>query len=82
MHTYHLEFILHTYHATLQEIRNALAEFGDCLAVSESPPEPGMRGTNFQIAVCAEEPTLVFDTCAHFGRIKSVKVQERLKAEG
>ncbi len=77
MNTYYLEFVLHTYHATLLEIKNALAEFGECLDVSETPPEPDIRGRHFKITVCAQEPTLVFDACAHFGRIKSVKVEDK-----
>jgi hypothetical protein len=77
MQTYNLKFVLHSYHATLAQIKSALAEFGEHIDILESDADPGIRGRHFRIAVRAEEPTLIFDTCAHFGRIKSVKIDEK-----
>lgn len=72
---YRLEFILHAYNITLGEVKNSLAEFGSNLEVLESPDSSG-KGRDFKVNLNTEDPTLVFDACAQFGRIRSVKVEE------
>jgi len=72
---YKLEFILHTYNTTLQKVKNALAEFGEALEIVNAQ-EPLEKGDNFKVNINTEDPTLIFDVCAQFGRIRSVKVTE------
>lgn len=75
---YKLDFILHAYNTSLQAIKNSLAEFGDSLEISESS-DPGEKGNNFKVSISTEDPTLVFDVCSQFGRIRSVKINEEAK---
>lgn len=70
-----LEFILHVYEGSSKTIKNALTEFGDSLEITECQDEPE-KGKDFKISVNTEDPTLIFDICSQFGRIKSVKVNE------
>jgi dihydroxyacetone kinase-like predicted kinase len=72
---YRLEFILHTYNASLESIKNALVEFGDSLEVSLSL-KGAEKGDDFSISLSTEDPTLVFDICSQFGRIRSVKIND------
>lgn len=72
---YKLEFILHTYNTTLQKVKNSLAEFGEALEIVSSQ-EPLEKGDNFKVNINTEDPTLIFDVCAQFGRIRSVKVTQ------
>lgn len=72
---YKLEFILHTYNASLQMIKNSLAEFGESLEIVESQ-DSAQNGDNYNIRMKTEDPTIVFDLCAQFGRIRSIKVTE------
>jgi P2-related tail formation protein len=70
-----LDFILHTYNTTLEAVKTSLAEFGEKLDISEVV-DPSQKGTNFKININTEDPTIVFDVCSQFGRIRSVKVEE------
>jgi len=72
---YSLDFILHVHDVSAQTLTNSLTEFSEGLRISEKPPESG-SGTHFAIDLRAEDPTLIFDICSQFGRIKSVKVDE------
>lgn len=72
---YSLEFILHTYNVTASELKNALTEFVQDLSIGERPAEGG-SGSDYGVKLVAEDPTLIFDICSQFGRIKSVKVDE------
>jgi dihydroxyacetone kinase-like predicted kinase len=72
---YQMEFVLHGHSLTASKIKNALSEFGDSLEVSECE-DPITSGNNFKVCVISEDPTVVFDICAQFGRIKTVKVHE------
>jgi len=76
MHKYYLEFILNTYNTSAQILKNSLMEFGDSLEICQLPKEDAQEGENFKINIHTEDPTIIFDTCAQFGRIKSVKVNE------
>jgi dihydroxyacetone kinase-like predicted kinase len=70
---YKLEFILHTYNTSLEAVRNSLAEFGDSLEIADSSGS-GEKGDNYQVTLNTDDPTLVFDICSQFGRIRSVKI--------
>lgn len=72
---YRLEFILHTYNSSIETIKNSLVEFGNSLEISDFP-KSAEKGENFQISLNTEDPTLVFDICSQFGRIRSVKVND------
>ena len=72
---YCLEFILHSFSASGQTIKNSLAEFGENILVTECPDETE-RGKNFKVSIKTEDPPVVFDICAQFGRIKTVKISE------
>lgn len=70
-----MEFILNTYSAGAEAIRNAVSEFGESAQVS--PVESGTTElSSFAVSINTQDPTVVFDICAQFGRIKSVKVNE------
>ncbi len=79
MHNYRLEFILNTY-AAEKEIRAALAHYGDGLEMFSLPPANHERGNHFKVQMVTPDPTLIFDMCAQYGRIKSVKVEEQGRA--
>ena len=72
---FRLEFILHTYNTSIEAIKNSLVEFGNSLEISDSP-KSAEKGDNFQITLNTEDPTLVFDICSQFGRIRSVKIND------
>ena len=72
---YSLDFILHAHDVSAQTLTNSLTEFSEGLRISEKPPESG-NGVYFGLNMRAEDPTLIFDICSQFGRIKSVKVDE------
>lgn len=74
---YKLEFILHTYHTSLEQVKNSLAEFGEDLEIIEVN-EPAQAGDNFKVKMKAEDPTLIFDVCSQIGRIRSVKAEEEV----
>lgn len=76
MITYRLEFILNTYNGDLATIKNSLLEFGSSLVVDPLQDADESGGCNFKINVHTEDPTVIFDICGQFGRIKSVKVEE------
>lgn len=71
---YLLEFILHAKGSSLKLIRSSLAEFGDDIVVSED--EGKKEDSNYKVSMVTEDPTLVFDICSQFGRIRSVKAHE------
>jgi len=71
---YALEFILHAKDCTPKTIQSALAEFGHDLVVSQALAEN--ENCNYNVSMITEDPTLVFDICSQFGRIRSVKVHE------
>ncbi len=72
MQNYRLEFILHTHIPSAKEIRGYLIEFSDELLI-EDCLELCENGKNFKISLSAQEPTVIFDVCSQFGRIRSVK---------
>ena len=75
MQRYHLEFIFTAYNTSTDAIKNSLTEFGEGLEVIDCQDSTTLA-KNFKIKINAEEPTVIFDVCAQFGRIKSVKIDE------
>ena len=76
MHKYRLEFILHAYDLTASVLEQRLREFGEDLEIFELSADNPEKGKNFRIHICSEDPTIIFDACAEFGRLKSVKIDE------
>jgi len=72
---YWLDFILRAYGESAQNIKSALSEFGEHLEIAEDAEGQG-QARDYKIRIQTEEPTLVFDVCSQFGRIKSVKINE------
>jgi dihydroxyacetone kinase-like predicted kinase len=75
MQKYQLEFILHAQNSSLEAVKNSLSEFGDALEISELLLENNAKGKDFKININTEDPTVIFDICGQFGRIRSVKVK-------
>lgn len=75
---YVLEFILHAKESSPKIIKNALAEFGSDLIVTDCQEET--ESCNYNVNMVTEDPTLVFDLCSQLGRIRSVKVHESHKS--
>lgn len=73
---YQLEFILSTYNAVLKEIRASLENFGWNLEVLEVSDDESSKTGDFKILIHTQDPTLIFDLCSQFGKIKSVKIDE------
>jgi dihydroxyacetone kinase-like predicted kinase len=72
---YKLDFILHVYDFSLQEVNNSLSEFGEGLLVVDSSWQE-KRGKDFTVRIKTEDPQLVFDACSQLGRIRSVKIDQ------
>ncbi|MEI6631690.1 MAG: hypothetical protein WCL25_03645 [bacterium] len=77
MTSYDLEFILSVHNSNADFIRNSLSGLGKALEVSRLAQEGQEKEISFKINISVEDPKIIFDTCAQFGRIKSVKAQER-----
>ena len=73
---YLIEFTLHVHGMPVEKIKSSLAEFGEHAQVQVSE-DAGERGKDLMISIEAEDPTMIFDVCAQFGRIKSAKVNEQ-----
>ncbi|MCX5714762.1 MAG: hypothetical protein NT033_08195 [Candidatus Omnitrophica bacterium] len=73
---YSLEFILSTHEAKPDVIKKSLLEFGENLEVFPVPQNDAERGRHFKIQLRTEDPTVIFDICAQFGRLKSVRIDE------
>lgn len=71
-----MEFILHAQGATGQAIQSSLSEFGEDVTVTDCRDTEG-AAKNFRVEMLAEDPTVIFDVCSQFGRIKSVKIDEQ-----
>lgn len=74
---YSMEFILHTgENESLSKVKNYLVEWAQGLEITECSQNNCAPGKEFKICLRAQDPTIIFDTCAQFGRIKSVKIDE------
>ena len=76
MFRYSLEFILNSPEVNPQKIKDSIMEFGENLSVAELFPEAGKDLKDYKININTEDPTIIFDICSQFGRIKSVKIDE------
>ena len=69
---YHLEFIINGQDLTAGQLIECLGGYAEGLEITENKEVPG----SFRVSLSAVEPTIIFDTCAQFGRLKSIKVSE------
>lgn len=76
MRKYSLEFVLNMQAVSAQSLRDSIVEFGEGLDIFQLPQDNDAKGRDFRIRIYTEDPTVIFDTCAQFGRIKSVKINE------
>lgn len=75
MPKYSLEFILSVQNTAPETIRNSIIEFGDNLEIVCC--QDGITGDeDFKVNISTEDPKIIFDTCAQFGRLKSIKIEE------
>jgi dihydroxyacetone kinase-like predicted kinase len=77
MAKYSLEFILNVRDASPEMIKNSVAEFAEGVELVRLEEGILGRGKDFCVKMQTDEPTIIFDTCAQFGRIKSMKVEEK-----
>lgn len=75
MQNFNLEFILDAPSSPLETIRESLIEFGEGLKISPAD-DCGSATRNFKVCICTQDPTIIFDICAQFGRITSVRINE------
>lgn len=59
---------------SMETLKNSIIEFGQDLEICQLPQDSAIKGRDFKIRVYTEDPTVIFDTCAQFGRLKSIKV--------
>ncbi len=38
--------------------------------------DTGEKGENYKISLSTDEPTIIFDVCSQFGRIREIKIDE------
>lgn len=76
MAKYFLEFILSLHNISCEKAADSIREFGENLEVIPLPQDGISLSRDFKINISTDEPTIIFDTCGQFGRIKSVKVNE------
>jgi len=62
--------------ASIQTLKNSIVEFAEVLEISQMSQDNTIKTRDFKIRVYTEDPTIIFDTCAQFGRLKSVKINE------
>ncbi len=78
MHKYYLEFILNIPVAVpMETLRNSLVEFGENLEISQALRDNDIKGEDFKVCIYTDDPTIIFDTCAQFGKMKSIKIDEK-----
>jgi dihydroxyacetone kinase-like predicted kinase len=61
----------------METLKNSIVEFGEDLEILQLQQDDDVKGRDFKIRIYTEDPTIIFDTCAQFGRLKSIKVNER-----
>ncbi len=77
MHKYFLEFTLDMQAASIDTLKNSIIEFGEGLEILPLPQDDALKVKGFKICIHTEDPTIIFDTCAQFGRLKSIKIDEK-----
>jgi hypothetical protein len=73
---FRLEFILHAHNTSAKALKNSLTEFAKDIEVTSLEADKATDAEDFKVSLKAEDPTMVFDICAQFGRIRSVRIQE------
>ncbi len=76
MTRYYLDFILSAKNTSSDVIKNALVEFGRDLEVL-SLENAQADNPEYKVNINTEDPTIIFDTCGQFGRMKAIKIEER-----
>jgi dihydroxyacetone kinase-like predicted kinase len=77
MFKYSLEFILSVQDSiSLESLKNSVVEFSENLEIFELPQGITDKAKDFKLCMQTEDPTIIFDTCAQFGRLRSIKINE------
>lgn len=74
---YKLEFILSTFNIDKQNVWNSLLDSAENLEIIEAMDKEIAGPAELKINLITIEPTIIFDICSQFGRIKSIKVEEK-----
>jgi len=77
MQKFSLEFILNASNTSEDLIMRSLMQAGDQAKVLRVPGQIGQDPESFQVRVSTGDPTLIFDICSQFGRIRSIKIDEK-----
>lgn len=75
MNNYNVDLMLNTFYKDQVKIKNSLLTCSEEATISLIL-ENTDGSFDYSIVAVAQDPTLVFDVCAQFGRMKSVKVNE------
>jgi dihydroxyacetone kinase-like predicted kinase len=70
---YSLEFILNSKDINKEEVKSSLQEFGENIDIVD---DSGDSQKVLKISLETNDPPTIFDICAQFGRIGSIKVNE------
>ena len=73
---YSVDFILNSGNTTREGIEDSLSGLGDELVISQASSAERQDSTDYNIRIITQDPTLIFDVCSQFGRLKSVKIGE------
>ena len=79
MQKFSLEFILNASNTSADLIMRSLMQAGEGAKVLCVPGQTGEGSESFQVRVSTGDPTLIFDICSGFGRISSIKIDEKVK---
>lgn len=74
---YKLEFILSTFSIDKQNVWNSLLNSAEDLEIIEALDKKIAGPAELKINLITIEPTIIFDICSQFGRITSIKVEEK-----
>jgi len=77
MQKFSLEFILSASNASAEMILHSLMQAGEGAKVLEIPQRQEPQTESFQVQVSTQDPTLIFDICSQFGRIRSIRIDEK-----
>lgn len=68
-----LEFILTANDTSSEAIKGSLTELGENLEVSSIVGNASCQN-DFKVRIETLDPTIIFDTCSQFGRIRAIKI--------
>lgn len=60
-----------------EAFKKALAPYADSLEIDPMPRADADRLRHYKVQILAIDPTIIFDMCAEYGRIKAVKIDEQ-----